>query len=797
MKRAGCLLFGLLVSLSSSCGSDPPGAAPPSAIDDPEQPGLAFARFPSAAIVNGRFEVWVRINDRRGLRVARDNTTMITLGTTAPGVLRGTLSQRVIEGLAVFNDLSYDRWEPITITASAPGHPGTATAEPVLIRPLMRLQDVPPRRVPTGQRLGPISVELVDGRGQRIDSQQVVTLTGVGDVMDVPLTAGVAVFPRVTFTTPGSVTMVWRSPGLTDLVHGVFVEDGARARTVWLPGARVGSPYLARADASPAEFSLLRGDLPPGLRLQPTGEIHGRPLEARIGRFDVFATPGDDAEPPTLLRAFMPVYPAVEAPAEALDAIDGDGPFQVDTLDEPLPVPSRGTSERLRIYYPRQRSDGAVPAGRLPPVVFHHGAAPYDPALPTLYDHYDHLLRRWASHGFIVATIDAASLVWNRGRLVGASLNNLGAMSENQRAAMARLRADDSRPDHPLAGHVNNERVIAAGHSRGGGAAIITAATEPSVIGAILIKPLDPVTTEGGEKMWNVALPRKPMLLIVGGNDADVPYPMVDFVYERRAAPMAAVTVVGGTHFSSADTAVPDEPGATAGVPRPAEWAITNAYAVAFLKYAARGELGYAPLLFGRDGLSTALSQAGVYRRSDRAMNALVVDDFQDDTAGRNSLDLPIAEAGLDWSGDEPSLLTAVRKLPDDYAFYKLFYGQPANEVWSGAHRLTWSTPGAVYGSDLGALDAGGRQTFAFRARTDDGVFDAGKLSLRLVDGAGKTVLLPAAEVGRRGIGERFSDVLVSLPPAAAAGLDLTALARVELVLDGAGSLLIDDLRFE
>jgi dienelactone hydrolase len=777
-----------------------PPDATHSAIDDPEQPGLAFARFPAAANVHGRFEIWVRINDRRGLRVTTDNTTMVTLGSPAGGVLRGTLSQRVIAGLAIFNDLSYDRWEPITITASAPGYPATSSGEPVLIRPLLRLVDMPPTRVPTGQRLGPISVELVDGRGQRVDSQQVVTLSGVGAPMQAPLQSGVAVFPRVTFPTAGSVSLVWRSAGLTDLIHGVFVEDGARLRTVWLPGARVGTPYLARADAAVAKFSLLRGDLGSGLRLEPTGEIHGRPLEARLGRLDVFAMPGDgdqDSDPATLLRAFLPVYPAVETPAEPLDALDRDGPFQVDTLDEPLPVPSRGVTERLRLFYPRDRTAGAVPDGRLPPIIFQHGAAPYDPAMPTLYDHYDHLLRRWASHGFIVVSIDAASLVWNRGRLVGASLNNLSAMSENQRAAMAQLRADDAHPDHPLGGHVNNERVIAAGHSRGGGAAIITAATEPSVVGAILIKPLDPMATDGGEKMWNVPLPKKPMLLIIGSSDADVPYPMVDFVYERRAAPMAAVTILGGTHFSSADMAVPDEPGALVAVARPAEWSITNAYAVAFLKYATRGDLGYAPLLFGRDGLSTTLSPAGVFRRSDRAMDALVVDDFQDDTAGRNSLGLPTAESGLDWSGDEPSLLTAVRKLPDDYAFYKLFYGQPANEVWSGAHRLTWTAPGAVYGSQLNGLDATGRQLFAFRARTDDGALDSNKLTLRLVDGHGATAVLPVAGLGTRDIGDRFSDVLVPLSPAAGTGVDLTSLARVELVLDGAGSLLIDDLRFE
>jgi dienelactone hydrolase len=807
----------LVVLLLLSCGSGKSPPAPADALDDPEVPGLAFAKVPAAVNVNSLFEVWVRLNDQRGLRIASDSSTVVTLAVAAPGggVLHGTLSRPVEDGLAIFDDLSYDRWESIALVASVGPLPiapeGLSRVGGTFpVRPLLRFTELPPARVPTGHPLEPLSIELVDGQGHRLTGGDPIpislTSTAANVVISGPaqrtISNGVVVFDDVTFPTAGSVSLIWKSPGLADFIHGVFVHAGAQVTGLWLPGARVGVPYQARLErggesGALLDVNLIDGSLPRGLHLDQEGEIHGVPSQPALAACEIFDVPETGA--PQLWKAHLPVFPAVETPAEPLDGLDRDGPFQVDLLDEPLEVPSRGVTERLRILFPRD-AGGGVPAGRLPLVVFHHGAASVDPQHPTLYDRFDHFLRRWASQGFVVVSIDAVDLAWDRGRLVSANLNNLNAMSENQRAAIAHMRLVQQAVDHPLGGHVDIDRVIVAGHSRGGGASIITAATEPSVIGGILIKPLDPVTTVGGEHVWNTSLPKKPFLLLVGGSDADLPYPMVDFLYERRSAPMAAPTILGAGHFSSCDHSCEDEPDIVGpAIAREQDWAVSNAYAVAFLKYVARGELGYAPLLFGSEGLATQLSQQGVLRRSDRAMDALVVDDFQDQSPGRNRLDQPTSDEGLAWSGDESSLLTAARQLPQEYAFYRLFYDRPENQIWAGAHRLTWTTPGATYSSSLGGLDLLGRQSFVFRARTDDAVMDCGQLAVRLVDSAGAAVLLPVSGggmVGGHSLGPRFSDVVVPLA-AVANRVDLSAVDRVELVLSGTGSLLIDDLRFE
>jgi dienelactone hydrolase len=785
-----------------------PAAGPDDAVlDDPERPGLTFARAPVVVTLDGLFEVWLRINDQRGLRVGDDSSTVVTISASGQGglpdalhgTLHGTLSRRVTGGLVIFDDLRYDAWEPITLTArtdESGGRAGLGTERLVPVQPLLRFVEPPAARLPVGDSVGPFDIELVDGRGRRLPTTQPVTLTSSNpqlvppEEQEHPLDAGQVHFGAIALPAAGDVKLTFKAPGAQDLVHVVSAREGAIVTSMWLPGARVGVPYATRLDLGAGVelgADLPSGVLPRGLYIDDLLQLRGVPSSAGFASFDIFA--GESPVAPHLVRFRLPVLPSVETPAEPLDGLDRPGPFAVETLDEVLDVPVRGVSEGLRLFYPR----GTEPGKKLPLIIFHHGAAPVSDDHPTLFDRFDHFLRRWASHGFVVASIDAVDLAWKQGRLVGASLANLNAMAENQRAAFTHMRAVDVRAGHPLAGLVDIDRVILAGHSRGAGAALIAAAGSPAVIGGILLQPLDPLVTAGGEQLWNTRLPAKPFLVIAAGNDGDLPYPMVDFLYERRAAPMALVTVRGATHFSACDDSCKDEPGATATIGRPQEWSVANAYALAFLRYVAEGELGYAPLLFGGAGLASNLAPQGIFRSSDASMDAVMVDDFQGETTGRNRLGQAASERNLDWSGNEPSILQAASQLPDSYAIYRLLYHHPQNEAWSGAHRLRWSRPDAAYLTELGGLDVRGRAAFTFRARTDGDVLPPGALGVRFVDGSDHQLVVPVQ--GTAGVGPRYTDVIVPLP--AAGALDLSSLTRVELLLGGSGSMLIDDLRFE
>ena len=112
-------------------------------------------------------------------------------------------------------------------------------------------------------------------------------------------------------------------------------------------------------------------------------------------------------------------------------------------------------------------------------------------------------------------------------------------------------------------------------------------------------------------------------------------------------------------------------------------------------------------------------------------MAAIVVDDFQDDVAGRNALGLDIGGVGLDRAGEEPGLLTAVQNMPDSYAYFRLLYGRPLVLAWSAAGSLRWSQPGASYTTELGGLDVRGRAVFALRARSDQPGFTGAGLAVQ------------------------------------------------------------------
>jgi dienelactone hydrolase len=766
--------------------------------DDPNKHGLAFATLPAAANVNGRFEVWCRVNDELG-NMTLDSRSMVTIRAVGGGALHGTLTRQALRGQVVFDDLSYDRWEPIKLTIAAAGFADTTTATQIPVRPLMRFVKMPPGHVPVGSAVGPFQVELVDGLGHPVMADQTVTLDGAGSEAlggaDRSFATGPAVYDKVILHDPGAQTLVWHSAGLADLVMAVTVHEGQDTESTWLPAARVGVPYRATLPPPGQDFHLLDGELPHGLTLEPDGELHGVPTVAGHTQVPIFATRDDGSS--VLWKTDLSIFPEVEPVAPvALDTLDHDGPFGLGIIDDTIAVPSRRTSIPARIFYPTPHGPGSVADGLHPLIVFHHGAVIIDPTHPTVYDRYDHFLRRWATWGYVVVTVDAPELVWVNGRLVDATLNNLNAMSEDQRAAIAYFKSRVSDPTFPLAGHVDVDRIIAAGHSRGGGASIITARAEASVVAGVLIKPLDPMQTVGGEEVWDVPLPAKPFLLLIAGNDGDLPYPMVDFLYERRTGPVVAPTILGSLHSWSCDASCPPDPMIPIGVPREQDWSVTNAYAVAFLAYASAGDLSYAPLLFDHDGLSTHLSQLGTLVRSDRAAAPLVIDDFQLGTPGRNHLGLPCSDSGMAWSADEPSLITALPSLPPGYEFTRLLYERPGNLTLSSAHRLRWAQDGASYVSALGGLDVRGRTAFVLRARTDQGAIDPARLTVRLRDAAGKEVAVAGAgHTGDNGIGARFSDLIV--PLGELAGLDLERLDSLALVFQGAGTLLIDDLRFE
>jgi dienelactone hydrolase len=798
----------LVLFLAAGCGPEPTGAAetprPPaeSPTRAPDHAELAFVEVPSAIRLNGRFRVVVELRD--GAAVATtDHESRVTISASGPGTLGGTLVQMAASGRVVFDDLSYDRWAPITLTVAAEGRRSASTSVPIPVRPLLRFVRRPPNRFVVGEDAGKFEIELVDGAGRAVKSDQPLRLAldpeeaDVADGPERPLAAGPATFASLRFKTAGQKSLVWTCPGVADLLHGVIVYAEQRERGQWLPAARVGVPYRAMLEPAGAEFRLVRGALPKGLSFE-RGAVEGVPTTSQYARFEVLATV--EGESPWLSRVELPIYPAREPVLPPLDDLGPPGPHAVETLDATVTIRARSGKALLRAFHP-VRAAGAA-EGAFPLVVFQHGAGLIDAARPRLYDQCDHLLKHWASHGFVVVTIDGTDLVWEDRRWVPATLDNLESMAENLRAAISYVVRRNGDPKSPLHHRVDAARIVVAGHSRGAAAALIVARTDPRVVGGVLIKPFDPANTVGGEPVWTGPLPPKPLLVVSAGNDGDVPYPIPDFLFERRAAPMAQVTILGSLHYFTVAPGGPqateDEP-SVAEIERREDWDVTDAYVTAFLKYAALGDLDAGLRLFGGAATASKLSSGGVLLQSDRRADAVRIDDFQDDDPARNLFDLPNRDEGMTVSADEPWLVAAIRTFREEFRrVYSPRYQRPDILAASSAHRLEWRLGQASYRLELPDLDVKSRASFAMRARAAAGRADESQIRIAFIDGAGRTASVPMkGHVGAAGLRSRFADVIVPLSEIAPTGIDLENLAAVEIVADGVGSILIDDLRFE
>ena len=125
-------------------------------------------------------------------------------------------------------------------------------------------------------------------------------------------------------------------------------------------------------------------------------------------------------------------------------------------------------------------------------------------------------------------------------------------------------------------------------------------------------------------------------------------------------------------------------------------------------------------------------------------------------------------------------------------------YGHPDLRALARGRLIAAASPGASYQTELGGIDVRAREVFVMRLLAVEGPLTGAAIALRFQDGEGRTATVPAApHLGAHGLGCRFGDLIVPLEALRIGGLDLGALALLEVRLDVEGAILIDDLRFE
>ncbi|KKJ99275.1 dienelactone hydrolase family protein [Micromonospora sp. HK10] len=199
--------------------------------------------------------------------------------------------------------------------------------------------------------------------------------------------------------------------------------------------------------------------------------------------------------------------------------------------DRPLPV---------TIWYPARGAAGGTPersapaaAGRFPVVMFSHGLGgrPAD---------YQLLLRRWAAAGFVVA----APTFPHTG--AGGDGNPLDVLNQpaDVSYALTRVLALDRKAGDPLRGHLDPERVAAAGHSAGGVTTIglFTAGRDDRLDAGIVFAG----TALGvGTAFAGAAAPQ---LFVHGEADEVVSYAAGKAVYDAVPWPKAMLSLPKGDH---------------------------------------------------------------------------------------------------------------------------------------------------------------------------------------------------------------------------------------------------------
>lgn len=243
------------------------------------------------------------------------------------------------------------------------------------------------------------------------------------------------------------------------------------------------------------------------------------------------------------------------------------------------PPESIAPGTELRITYPSANQStisghSNIAPGPWPIIVFSHAN---NDSVCDIFERYQSLHAHWASWGFVVVSVNDTESNCNRG-----SKQNIIDRSERQLAAIKALKTFNDDPKNIFYQAIDTSKIILAGHSRGGGASLVSwqKHTPQDEIKAIIdLQGIDMTSFGFGSPDITV-----PVMGISASRDVDLDYPYVEPTEEQLKAPYSWVTIYGGIHAYTADT-VPIEPDDTPKIPQQVQHDITEYMTTAFLAH--------------------------------------------------------------------------------------------------------------------------------------------------------------------------------------------------------------------
>lgn len=471
--------------------------------------------------------------------------------------------------------------------------------------------------------------------------------------------------------------------------------------------------------------------------------------------------------------------------------IDFVGTEQVEQPDgEVVDVEHRNVA--MYMTYPARSEptitgDGRVADGEFPVVVFAH--ANHDRRC-DIHEGYWSLHDHWASWGFVVAAVDGTALNCSPG-----TRQNIRLRSQGQLAALDALRDLNENPDSPFAGHLDLDRIIFAGHSRGGGAALLSQRAYPQSLGVIDLQGID-LTAFG---FGRAPLPDVPVLGMTAGHDVDLNFPVVEPTEDQLSGEYTWVNINGGIHAYTADGS-PLEFDDHPGIGREQQHDIIELYTTALLGRLAglpvRGDdyRTFLPVtwdtLYSTRGARTvvsSISPTGVFQRWREDTRAVWIDDFDspiDDQDPQTNL-----RGGENRSRGLQRSEEVATYRPDETPG-----AGPFSKAWS--RLLAADSPGtftAFLAADEAPVDVIVTPELMFRVRGPD-QGERAVTSVELVTKSGNATVALADHRGPVELENRFAQVVIE-PEAWGGDVDLERVVAVRLHVEG-GALFVDDLRF-
>lgn len=517
-------------------------------------------------------------------------------------------------------------------------------------------------------------------------------------------------------------------------------------------------PPRTLREAIPFEGYCVRSSigLPPGLELdESTGVVHGIPEVA--GSWSILVKSTSSLRQSVVIRANLAVFSEAEEEIVSGQALEEAGPHPVDVIDSgfdythlfPWPPPyelwdctgvifpnqAKEEHKLLRVYYP---ADATEPA---PALIFHHGFG---------FSHldYESTLVHVASHGVIAVSVADDYPYGVRSFSCGLAQQESAWVMLATRDHLEQLASES---ETVLSGLLDTSRIFYAGHSRGGGSAIIAGELDPRTCGIIALQPTDPKEDPwiGSTNRSNI-LPRVPILLISAEQERDTIYPLAERMLERVRGSGTMVTVYGGCHGYTTDTShgaclkceyVEEDESVDdcLYISRSLQQGLTRKFVIAFLRRHAFADLSLEGTLYGSEFQRSPYVSLASQRN---LSTTLVVDDFS--RFPENTLGLPTS-----WSKGEGIAVSVGSSydLPEESPpapfppIKNLILSLPLSGEL--VYRSTLAEPGA-------SLDPGPRKRLVLRihnidhrGRVDNAGFDWLGLSVTLVDSHGGFALVP------------------------------------------------------